>query len=74
MPKKLTPEEAEVIRKQAQEIFDYFDLDKSGYVEAAEVENVFRKWNEVENNYILFSEEEIKELGAVSNRLSLSSL
>jgi Ca2+-binding EF-hand superfamily protein len=40
----LTPEEeVEERRKTAQSIFDEFDVDKSGLIEASEVESVFRK-------------------------------
>jgi len=39
----LTPEEVEERRKTAQSIFNDFDVDKSGLIEASELESVFRK-------------------------------
>jgi len=62
----------EKAKKDAQEIFDNFDLDKSGYIDAAEVEAFLRKFNET-NNTIFLTEEHIKALGAVSICYTLSS-
>jgi Ca2+-binding EF-hand superfamily protein len=63
VPRKLSPEEAEQLRREALEVFDLYDVDKSGYVDATEVENLFRGFN-TEGSLITFTEEELKELGA----------
>jgi hypothetical protein len=63
-PRKLTPEEEEVLKKQAQEMFNMFDLDKSGHIDATDIENWYRKWNDVENNIIILTEDQIKEASA----------
>lgn len=59
--RELTPEELEEHKKIAQEIFDEFDYDKSGLIDANDVEKVFRKWSEV-GSWAGLTEDEIKNL------------
>jgi len=46
LPRKLTPEEAEEARKYAQKLFDKYDVDKSGYIDATNLDKSYRKWAE----------------------------
>jgi hypothetical protein len=64
LPIKLTPEIEEELKKEVQVIIDYYDLDKNGYIDATDIENVFRKYNDAENNIITFTEEDLKRISA----------
>jgi Ca2+-binding EF-hand superfamily protein len=64
VPIKLTPEIEAELKKEVQEILDYYDLDKNGYIDATDIENVFRKYNDAENNIITFTEEDLKLMSA----------
>jgi len=72
-PRKLTPEQAEALRKAIHQAFDILDLDKSGYIDAAEVEAVYRKLNDDKSNDINLTEEQLKNVGAVSTCYTASS-
>jgi len=46
LPRKLTPEEAEEGRNHARKLFDSYDFDKSGYIDATDLDKLYRKWAE----------------------------
>jgi len=48
LPRKLTPEEAEEGRKYAQQLFDSYDVDKSGHIDATDIDKMCRQWAEEE--------------------------
>lgn len=75
MPRKLSPEEADEAKKSAQDLFDQLDLDKSGYIEASDLEKIYTKWC-ADVGVVSTPEDdaELKELIAVSNISSFSSL
>ena len=62
MPKQLTPEEAENVKKMLKEAFDTFDCDKNGSIESKEFESVAKKFNE--KSATKLSDAKIKETTA----------
>jgi Ca2+-binding EF-hand superfamily protein len=60
-PKLLSPEEGEKIKKKAQETFELYDVDKNGYIDAAEIECAFRSYNQEQGSEII---KEVKALAA----------
>ena len=67
MPKELSPEEAEHLKKMLKEAFDHFDVDKSGNIDSKEFEGVAKKFNETAKPKL--SDAKIKETTAVCSRL-----
>jgi len=66
-PKLLSPEEGAKIKKEAQETFDLYDVDKNGYVDAAEVESLFGSFNQEQSAELIKG---IKDLAAAVIKLA----
>lgn len=57
--------EAEKFKLQAQTVLDDYDFDNSGYIDAADLEKVYKKWGK--ETGLPYTEKQIKESVALSN-------